>query len=214
MKKTVIITMLFAALLPAASFGFASFDGVKTNEHIKKYLMEKLQEAKDKQDEENGFAFAPWRYNIHKYAQEFRSEISTMDIRVQGRFFVSDKYKQLISTNEAEKSRFNGAVQYYSMITQFSRMQDESVVFYALTLYDVNQMDPSQRKDAEKYLANNEKRFKSFEAEKSFRNDKENAKLVYVMARLKKVNRILGNTASGDGNEFINFCALLSQVFK
>lgn len=212
--KKIIITLLCLAVFSPASFGFASFDGVKTSEYLNKYLSQKLKEAKDKEDEKNDFAFAAWNYDLQKYAEEFRSEISLMGVRVQSKFIISEKYQRLAASNEQEKTNFTSAVNYFSTIYQFSKMNDAQVLFYAITLYDVNHMDASHKKQAEKYLEDNDKRFKSFNEKKAFADQKERAKLTYVMARIKKVNRILGETSSGDGGDFINFCALLSQVFK
>lgn len=212
--KKIIITLLCLAVFSPASFGFSSFDDVKTNERITSYLTQKLKESKDKEDEKNGFVFAAWNYDLQKYAEEFRSEVSLMGVRVQSKFTVSEKYQKLVASNEQEKANFTSAVNYFSTIYQFSKMNDAQVLFYAITLYDVNQMDAAHKKEATKYLEDNEKRFKSFNENKAFADQKERAKLKYVMVRLKKVNRILGDTASGDGGDFINFCALLSQVFK
>ncbi len=213
MKKTIIALLCLAVFSPA-SFGFASFDDVKTNEYLTKYLTQKLKESKDKEDEKNDFAFAAWNYDLHKYAEEFRSEISLMGVRVQSKFILSEKYQRIVSLDSREKTNFTSAVNYFSTIYQFAKMNDAQVLFYAITLYDVNHMSDSQKKEAEKYLDNNDKRFKSFNENKAFANQNERAKLKYVMVRLKKVNRILGDSSAGDGGDFINFCALLSQVFK
>lgn len=56
--KKIIITLLCCAVFSPASFGFASFDDVKIKEYITKYLTQKIKEAKDKEDEKNGFAFS------------------------------------------------------------------------------------------------------------------------------------------------------------
>lgn len=213
MKKIIIVLICLAVFSPA-SFGFASFDGVKTSEYLNKYLSQKLKEAKDKEDEKNDFAFAAWNYDFQKYAEEFRYEISLMEIRLNAKFLLTEKYKKLIASDEQEKHNFESAVNYFAMISQFKKMNDAQVIFYAITLYNVNQMDASRKKEAEKYLADNEKRFRSFNENKSFADKKEREKLRYVMVRLKKVNRILGEASTGDGGDFINFCALLSQVFK
>ena len=213
MKKIIIAVIALAVFCPA-SFGFASFDDVKTGKYLNKYIEEKLKEAKDKQDEENNFIFAPWNYDLHKYAEEFRSEISTMEIRIHSRFYLSEKYKRQLDLDKQEKDNFESARNYFSMISQFSKMNDAQVIFYVLTLYKVNQMGADRQKEAEKYLENNDTRFASFNENTAFTDKERKEELKSVMVRVKRVNRILGGASSGDGGDFVNFCALLSHVFK
>lgn len=211
MKKLITVCVLVAGMV-SASFALPSFADVKKDKKINDYLQQKLEEAKAKADEENDYEFAPWQFGAKEYAQALRDEVTAVKIRSSALYYITSEYRASLEKDSEKKNTFASAKAYYDNLMLIPSSDDKNIIFYVLTVYDVNRMDG--KAEVTKFLGGAEERLKTFDERKAFSDKKQREKLVYVMKRFKRLNQYLKQSPYGGGDEFVEFCALMSYVFK